>query len=59
MAENDTKTALKQYQETTKDLVAVSAISGKIKDAEARLAVINKVLASVEARLARINSLSI
>lgn len=52
-----TNTALKHYQETTKDLVAVSSISAQIRDAEARLESVNKTLAAVESRLARINSM--
>ncbi|KAG5365522.1 hypothetical protein CJU90_4611 [Yarrowia sp. C11] len=49
--------SLKYYQETTKDLVAVSSISAQIRDAEARLEAVNKTLAVVEARLARIHDL--
>lgn len=50
--------ALKHYQETTKDLVAVSSISAQIRDAEARLENVNKTLAVVESRLARINAMA-
>ncbi|RDW25526.1 hypothetical protein B0I72DRAFT_148134 [Yarrowia lipolytica] len=50
--------SLKHYQETTKDLVAVSSISAQIRDAEARLESVNKTLAVVESRLARINSMT-
>lgn len=53
-----TNTALKHYQETTKDLVAVSSISAQIRDAEARLENVNKTLAVVESRLARINAMA-
>lgn len=53
-----TNAALKHYQETTKDLVAVSSISAQIRDAEARLENVNKTLAVVESRLARINAMA-